>query len=268
MSMNAEFSKSLEPILVRQEGATIIATITRPEAMNALNAQVFTGLELLVGWIEAQTDVRVLVITGAGEKAFVAGADIREFSELGAPEGSALSRRGQKLFSRLEALSIPVIAAVNGFALGGGLELALACDFIYASENAKFGLPECTLGLMPGYGGTVRLPRRIGAARALEMSVTGSMLTSLEAAQCGLVNRVVPPDQLLPTVLEVAKTIGLRAPIAVGQIKKSIHESQDLTIQESFEKESRFFGELFVTADKAEGVSAFLEKRKAAFKGK
>lgn len=236
--------------------------------MNALNAQVLLALDQLVAWVEIQTDIRAMVLTGAGAKAFVAGADIREFGELGAPEGAALARRGQKLFTRLESLAIPVIAAVNGFALGGGLELALACDFIIASDNAKFGLPECTLGLMPGYGGTVRLPRRVGTARALEMTLTGGMLSANEAFQIGLVNRTVPQEELMTTVLEIAKTIGSRAPIAIGQIKKSIHEGADLPAAEALEKEARSFGELFITEDKAEGVKAFIEKRKAEFKGK
>jgi len=268
LSSGPSSGPSFEPIVVRKEGSTLVATITRPDAMNALNAQVLNALDQLLGWVEIQTDIRVMVITGAGAKAFVAGADIREFTELGAPEGAALARRGQKLFTRLEALVIPVIAAVNGFALGGGLELALACDFIIASDNAKFGLPECTLGLMPGYGGTVRLPRRVGAARALEMTLTGSMLSAAEAVQIGLVNRAVPQEELVTTVLEIAKTIGSRAPIAIGQIKKSIHDGEDLSAAEALEKEARSFGELFITEDKAEGVRAFIEKRKAEFKGK
>ena len=268
LSSGPSSGPSFEPIVVRKEGSTLVATITRPDAMNALNAQVLSALDQLLGWVEIQTDIRVMVITGAGAKAFVAGADIREFTELGAPEGAALARRGQKLFTRLEALVIPVIAAVNGFALGGGLELALACDFIIASDNAKFGLPECTLGLMPGYGGTVRLPRRVGAARALEMTLTGSMLSAAEAVQIGLVNRAVPQEELVTTVLEIAKTIGSRAPIAIGQIKKSIHDGEDLSAAEALEKEARSFGELFITEDKAEGVRAFIEKRRAEFKGK
>ena len=267
-SVGLSLGPSFEPIVVRREGSTLIATITRPEAMNALNAQVLLALDQLVAWVEIQTDIRAMVLTGAGAKAFVAGADIREFGELGAPEGAALARRGQKLFTRLESLAIPVIAAVNGFALGGGLELALACDFIIASDNAKFGLPECTLGLMPGYGGTVRLPRRVGTARALEMTLTGGMLSANEAFQIGLVNRTVPQEELMTTVLEIAKTIGSRAPIAIGQIKKSIHEGADLPAAEALEKEARSFGELFITEDKAEGVKAFIEKRKAEFKGK
>jgi enoyl-CoA hydratase len=156
------------PLEIREEGSTLVVTVTRPEAMNALNAAVFQAFDLLLKWLEGteSAHIRAVVLTGAGEKAFVAGADIKEFVNMSASGAGDLARRGQAVFQRIEHLNVPVIAAVNGFALGGGLELALACDFIYASANAKFGLPECTLGLMPGYGGTVRLPRRVGPAKA------------------------------------------------------------------------------------------------------
>lgn len=262
---------NLEPVLLKQEGTTLIATISRPDAMNALNAAVLKSLSLALGWIKntkpADIDIRALVITGAGEKAFVAGADIREFVPMTPSSAHEFAAMGQKLFTSLEELSIPVIAAVNGFALGGGLELALACDFIYASDNAKFGLPECTLGLMPGFGGTVRLPRRVGPGRAREMSMTGAMISADEALKIGLVNRVCPQGELMSAALETAKTIGLRAPIAVGKIKKSIHEGASLTESEANALEAKLFGELFATADKTEGVNAFIEKRKPQFKG-
>lgn len=258
---------NFEPLLVREEGTTLVVTINRPEAMNALNASVLKSLDLLIGWIEGQSHLRAVVLTGAGEKAFVAGADIKEFESMATAAAVELSTGGQALFARLERLKIPVIAAVNGFALGGGLELALACDFIVASENAKFGLPECTLGLMPGYGGTVRLPRRIGPAKARELTYTGGMITAQEAVTLGLASRAVPQAELLNTCMEIAKTIGQRAPVAIGLIKKSIHEGMNLTEAEANELEARLFGQLFSTEDKTEGVRAFIEKRKPAFKG-
>jgi enoyl-CoA hydratase len=284
-----EAPQNLEQVLVREEngpdgattgattGATIVATINRPEAMNALNARVMQSLDSLVTWIASRNvptsddtnmPIRALVITGAGEKSFVAGADITQFDSIGPGAAIELAKRGQALFSRLERLSIPVIAAVNGFALGGGLELALACDFIYAAEGARFGLPECTLGIMPGYGGTVRLPRRVGPARAKEIALSGGMITAQEAFAMGLVNRVVPANELITKCLETCKTLSSRAPLALGAIKRSINEGMNMETDDAGELEGQLFGELFATADKQEGVRAFMEKRKPSFKGK
>ena len=267
--------KNFVPLQVRQEGAALIVTFDRPESLNALNASVLLSLGGLIGWLEAQIEtpgpepIRAMILTGSGEKAFVAGADIKEFETMTTEGAAEFARSGQLLFTRLERLKVPVIAAVNGFALGGGLELALACDFIIASENAKFGLPECTLGIMPGFGGTVRLPRRIGPAKARELTFTGQMISAGEALVMGLVNRVVPQKDLLATAQEFAKAVSQRAaPRAVAMIKRSIHEGMSLGETQANELEARLFGELFATEDKNEGVDAFIGKRKAVFKGK
>ncbi|RYZ63480.1 MAG: enoyl-CoA hydratase/isomerase family protein [Proteobacteria bacterium] len=208
------------------------------------------------------------MLTGSGEKAFVAGADIKQFEGMDPKAAHELARQGQKTFTRLEECKIPVIAAVNGFALGGGLELALACDFIYASENAKFGLPECTLGIMPGFGGTVRLPRRIGVGRARELSYTGGMINAQEAFAMGLANKVFSQAELINEAIKIAKTIASRAPIAVGKIKASIHDGASLAEEKANELEAKLFSELFSTEDSKIGVSAFISKTKPAFLGK
>lgn len=249
------------------EGPVAIVTVNRPDAMNALNSDVLLGLASALERIEASPDVRCAVITGAGPKAFVAGADIKQFEAFDSAGAARFAREGQNLFSRFESLSVPVIAAVNGFALGGGLELALACDFIYASKNAKLGLPECTLGLMPGFGGTVRLARLVGPGRAREMTFSGGMIGADEALAIGLINRVTEPDELMSSVLALAGQIAARAPIAVAKIKQSIREGADLSVAGAMELEARLFGELFGTADQKEGVRAFIEKRKPVFKG-
>lgn len=267
----ATSAPSFEPLLVREEGPVLIVTINRPDALNALNEQVLVAFESILEWLQTEkaTGLRAMILTGAGEKAFVAGADIKQFESFGAREATDFATRGQKLFARLERMNLPVIAAVNGFALGGGLELALACDFIYASENAKFGLPECTLGIMPGFGGTVRLPRRVGPARAREMAFTGAMISAQEAVSLGLVARVVPAAQLMATALETAQAIaGRAAPIAVGAIKESIHRGLQMTEDKANELEARLFGDLFTTEDAREGTRAFVEKRKPKFQGK
>lgn len=260
---------NFENLTLHEEGSVLIATLNRPEAMNALNAQTMQSLAGLVEYLggRAASSVRALIITGAGEKAFVAGADIREFEGLSIEKARNLATLGQEIMRNIEGLKIPVIAAVNGFALGGGLELALACDFIYASENAKFGLPECTLGLMPGYGGTVRLPRRVGLGRAREMTMTGQMISAAEALNMGLVNRVLASSDLLAAAIETAKAMTLRAPLALGKIKQSIRDGFDLDELNASNFEASLFAELFATDDKTEGVKAFIEKRKPNFQG-
>lgn len=256
-------------ILEQKENGLWLLTINRPESLNALNSTVLNEMaEALrqIGELGFQ-DARVLVITGAGPKAFVAGADIKEISELSAEQAEAFAARGQSIFHELTLLKIPVIAAVNGFALGGGCELALGCDFIYASEDAKFGLPEVTLGLIPGFGGTVRLARAIGQRRARELTYTGNLISAKEAQTLGLVNQVFPAGELMNGLMKTVQTILARAPIAVGSAKASINQGWDMDIDQAQANEARFFGELFTSEDVREGTKAFIEKRKAAFKG-
>ncbi len=258
----------LQNIELVRDGGVLIATIARPEVMNALNSETLRSIAGLVDFAEADHDVRVLVVTGKGEKAFVAGADIKGFEAMTAKEANEFARAGQAIFSRLEDLAKPVIAAVNGFALGGGLELALACDMIVASEKAKFGLPECTLGLIPGFGGTVRLPRLVGTAKALELALTGNMLNAHEAMAVGLVVKVVPHGEALKGALELAQVMVSRAPFALGFIKKSIHLGRGHSVKDAQEIEAGLFGEVFKTEDKNEGVRAFIERRPAKFQGR
>ncbi|MDX9732154.1 MAG: enoyl-CoA hydratase-related protein [Bdellovibrionales bacterium] len=257
----------LKNLELHREGAVLVATIARPEALNALNTDSIQSIGQLLDFVEQDEATRVLVLTGKGEKAFVAGADIKSFEAMSPDDAEAFARNGQKTFSRFEALSKPVIAAVNGFALGGGLELALACDLIIASEKAKFALPECKLGLIPGFGGTVRLPRRIGTAKALELALTGEMLTAADAAQCGLVVKVVPHGEALKASLELAQKMVQRAPKALAYIKKSVQLGRDKWVEEAHLFEATLFGEVFKTKDKAEGVRAFIEGREAKFTG-
>jgi enoyl-CoA hydratase len=260
---------SYQTIKVENQERTWMLTITRPQALNALNSQVLEEIHDFISGLEKKTfsEAAALVITGQGEKAFVAGADIKEINSLTPTEALAFAQKGQKLFLRLEALPIPVIAAVNGFALGGGCELALACDFIYASENAKFGLPEVSLGLIPGFGGTVRLSRVIGQNRAKELIYSGEMISATEALRLGLTNKVLPSVELLPAALAIAKTISGRASVAVAHAKRSVLESFDAAREQAMTIEAREFSALFTTKDFHEGTTAFLEKRKPRFVG-
>ncbi len=244
-------------------------TINRPEALNALNSNVLNEMGEALRQIGEMdySDARVLIITGSGEKAFVAGADIKEINALTEADALVFAERGQSIFHELSLLKIPVIAAVNGFALGGGCELALGCDFIYASENAKFGLPEVSLGLIPGFGGTVRMARAVGQRRARELTFTGGMITAQEALSSGLVNKVVPQAELMPTVFKTVEQILAKAPVAVGAAKASINQAWDMDVEEAQKNEARIFADLFTTQDVKEGTSAFIEKRKAEFKG-
>mgnify|MGYP000069418604 CR=1 FL=1 len=243
--------------------------IHRPEALNALNSQVISDLSdalRTVGEMDFE-HARALIITGAGEKAFVAGADIKEMADISEPEALAFSQRGQHLFLELSVLRIPVIAAVNGFALGGGLELALACDFIWASERAKFGFPEVSLGLMPGFGGTVNMAKAVGIRRAKELTFSGQIIDAQEAWRIGLVNRVVSSEALMAEVRKLALTMAEKAPHGVARSKQSIREAYVLNPEAALKVEAKHFSELFLTQDMREGTKAFMEKRKANFTG-
>ncbi len=256
--------------LVKLEESKIIATITinKPQAMNALSSGVLDELDKALEVVRNNKDLRCLIITGEGDRAFVAGADIKEIHALDPQAAFDFAGFGQRVFRKIEQLNIPAIAAVNGFALGGGLELALACDFIFASEKSKFGLPECTLGLMPGFGGTVRLARRVGPARAKQITFTGDMISAEEAFQMGLVNEVCAPDQLMERSRMVGTTIASRAPIAVASIKKTIQNTYGVHVTDALNMEQKEFGDLFTTQDCKEGTRAFIEKRKPNFTGK
>jgi len=256
--------------LESKENGLWLLKINRPESLNALNAQVLNELGVALRQIGEMDyeHAKVLVITGEGPKAFVAGADIKEIAQLSASEAEAFAHRGQSVFHELELLKIPVIAAVNGFALGGGCELALAADFIYASDNAKFGLPEVTLGLIPGFGGTVRMSRALGLKKALELTFTGDMIEAQEALQLGLVNKVVPAAELFNEVFKTAQKITMRSPLAVSGAKKAIHQNWDLSIEAAQKNEAEIFSHLFEASDVREGTTAFIEKRKAQFTGR
>ena len=250
------------------EGVRTI-TINRPQQLNALNRDTIDELDRALSEADADKNVRVLIITGSGPKAFVAGADIKEFAHFAVEEGKALSADGQhKLFDHVERMSKPVIAVVNGFALGGGLELAMACHFRVASQTAKFGLPEVSLGVIPGYGGTQRLARLVGKGKALEMTMMGNMGfdPAEEALQWGLVNHVVPPDQLLSTCQELASKIARNSPTALAAAIRAVNAGYEPGVN-GMEREIEEFGKCFGTADFKEGTSAFMEKRQANFTG-
>ena len=254
-----------EAVLANREGGLLTLTINRPKALNALSSDVLAALETRIDDCATDSSVRCLIITGAGQKAFVAGADIAQMSKLTAGEAAHFAAQGHAVFSKLAKLRVPVIAAVNGFCLGGGCELALACDIVYASETAKFGQPEVKLGLIPGFGGTQRLARRIGEMRALELVVTGRMVRADEAKQIGLCIDTFPPDELMTRVTQIAATIATRGPVAVRLAKRiqRLGVEAPLDVANAFEAEA--FGNLFDTADAREGMTAFLEKRDAAF---
>lgn len=259
---------SLENIILENEKGIATIYINRPEKLNALNKATIQKLHETLKLVDENPEVRVIILTGSGEKAFVAGADISEFAAFSADEGAQLAAKGQELlFDFIENLKTPVIAAINGFALGGGLELAMACHFRVASDNAKMGLPEVSLGLIPGYGGTQRLPRLVGKGRAMEMIITAGMITAEDAYRAGLVNHVVPQADLLATCMTLANKIMKNSPVAIAKAIEAINANFATGVN-GFHVEIRTFGECFGTEDFKEGTTAFLEKRKATFKGK
>lgn len=256
-----------ENILFEVQDGVGILTFNRPKSMNALNPQTLREAAAVLEQVKRDEGVRVLVLTGAGEKAFVAGADISEFPKMNSLSAKLFAELGHAVCAGLESLPIPVIACVNGFALGGGCELAMSCDFIYASEKAKFGQPEINLGIIPGFGGTQRLARLIGRAKAKELCMTGAMITAEQACALGLVAKVFPADQLLAETLKVAKTLATGSPVALRAIKHSIDRGMDVDLKTGCALEVESFGVCFASQDAKEGAAAFLEKRKANFKG-
>ena len=254
-----------ENIIVASENGIGQITINRPSKLNALNVATIKELHDGFDALNKNPEVRAIIVTGEGEKAFVAGADIAEFANFSVEEGAQLAQQGQELlFDFVENLDTPVIAAVNGFALGGGLELAMACHFRVASDNAKMGLPEVSLGVIPGYGGTQRLPQLIGKGRAMEMIMTAGMITAEDAYRAGLVNHVVPQAELIDFTKSIAVRIMKNSPVAIGKAIKAINANFKEGV-DGYQTEIRNFGKCFGTADFKEGTTAFLEKRKAAF---
>lgn len=256
-----------QTILTEVRDGVAVITINRPDKLNALNRTVMEELEKAVAEVIRDPEVAGAVITGAGPKAFVAGADISEFVGLSTEEGKALAEKGQQIFFSIERSPKPIIAAVNGFALGGGCELAMACHFRIASDNARFGQPEVNLGLIPGYGGTQRLTHLIGKGRAIEMIITGGNIDAARALAYGLVNDVVAPEALLDKAISILQVVRTKAPLAVAHSIAAANAALDGSV-DGFAAEIAAFGACFGTADMKEGTQAFLEKRKASFKGK
>ena len=248
----------------RNEGITVMK-ISAPKSLNALNSTILKEIDDFIGSLDATT--RVLIVTGDGEKSFVAGADISEMAHLDEPQGFEFGRLGAQVFRRIETLPIPVIAAVNGFALGGGCELAMSCDIRIASNKAKFGQPEVGLGIIPGFSGTYRLPKLIGQGYAKEMIYTGKVIRADEALRIGLVNAIYEPEELMDKAMEMAQMMLKNAPVAISLAKQSINEGYDLDADGAIGLENKLFGKCFATSDQKEGMDAFLNKRKAVFKG-
>jgi enoyl-CoA hydratase len=255
-------------ILLSLENEIGTLTINRPKALNALNIETLQEIQKGIEEVRDRPEMKVLILTGAGEKAFVAGADILEMKGMNSLEAFNFSRMGHLIMKMIQDLDRPVIAAVNGFALGGGMEIALACDFIYASENAKLGLPEVTLGVFPGFGGTQRLPRLIGKGNAKELILTGKMITAQEAFQIGIVNRVFPLASLMEETKKVAVQMAANGAIGVRLAKRVTEAGFNMDLEKACSLESHAFGLCFSTEDQKEGMIAFVEKRKPNFKGK
>jgi len=257
----------IETLILEKKGEVFVLTINRPKVLNALNHTVLEELEKAVEYLQKQENVTGLVITGAGDKSFVAGADISEFQGKTPEEARRQSEWGQSIFKKIEELPFPSIAAINGFALGGGLELAMSCTFRYASPNAKVGQPEVKLGLIPGYAGTQRLTRLIGHSKALEICMSGRMVKAEEALKLGIIDRIIE-NNLVEESINSLEEIRKNSPIAAYYCKKAIMEGKEMPFEKACALESNLFGLCFATEDAKEGVSAFLEKREAKFKGK
>jgi enoyl-CoA hydratase len=255
-------------LLFEIKNHTGLVTINRPDKLNALNNQTINEIEDVINSIKNNPEIFIVVITGSGEKAFVAGADIAELNKLDVISAKEFSEKGNRVFRSIETLDKPVIAAVNGFALGGGCELALACHIRIASENAKFGQPEVNLGIIPGYGGTQRLARIVNSARALEMILTGDMITADEALRIGLVNKVYPQDELLNKALELAERISAKGQQAIRFALKAVKATDNMSLSEGLSYEASLFALTCGTEDFKEGTSAFLQKRKPDFKNR
>ena len=257
-----------ENIKTENRNGILFVTIDRPKVLNALNAQTLGEIEDVFESARDDDGVRVVIVTGGGEKAFVAGADINELAKVNPISGKMTSEHGQDVFTRIERFPKPVIAAINGFALGGGCELALACHIRIASEKAQIGLPEVSLGIIPGYGGTQRMARLLGKGKAFELVCSGERVNAAEAERIGLVNKVVPADQLMSAAEEMAKKIASRSPVAVRAAIEAINYGSDMPLEEGQLLEATLFGVLCASEDMKEGMAAFLEKRPAKFPGK
>ncbi|HMH32902.1 MAG TPA: enoyl-CoA hydratase-related protein [Puia sp.] len=255
-----------QTLLTELDGNIFIITVNRPDKLNALNRQVMDELNQVIDEACQNNAIRAVIITGSGTKAFIAGADITEFMGLDKKQGQLLAKKGQDIFFKIENASKPIVAAINGFALGGGCELSMACHFRLCSSNAKFGQPEVNLGLIPGYGGTQRLTQLIGKGKAMELMMTGSMIPAEEALQLGLVNYITTPETLLSKAKEILETIANKAPLAIAKVIECVNVAQS-DGKNGFEKEQEAFAACFATNDMKEGVTAFLEKRKPDFKG-
>jgi enoyl-CoA hydratase len=256
------------PILVEHGGAVSVVTVNRPESLNSLNEATLRALRAAVDTLACRADLRCVIVTGAGDKAFVAGADIAAMSTMTTEQGRAFAELGDSTFAAFEALPVPVIAAVHGFALGGGCELALACDFIYATDKAKFGQPEVKLGIVPGFGGTQRLARRVGLGMARELIYTGKIIGAAEALRVGLVNLVCSREELLSKAKETAQLIVANGSLAVAAAKRVMLDGYDVSLDRGVELEAQAFAHCFSTEEQKEGMRAFLEKRPPLFNGK
>jgi enoyl-CoA hydratase len=254
-------------IAAQRDGGVATVTLNRPDKLNALNETVLRELLEAVAELDGDPSTRAVILTGAGTKAFAAGADIGALAEMTAPQARQFADLGHRLGAAIEQAHMPFLAAINGFALGGGCELAMCCDILYASDKAKLGQPEVTLGVVPGFGGTQRLSRRVGAGRACQLCMTGELIGAEEALRIGLVDAVMPHDELLSRTSRIAQTIATRAPLAVSALKRAIVRGKDVSLAAGLEIEAGSFASLFGTADQREGMRAFLEKRTPSFSG-